>query len=251
MAACEYVSRGWAVVRIPYKKKAPRERDWQRKAITTPAAAEQYFRGPMNIGVLVGPASGGPMDVDLDCGEAIELADEFLPPTVAEFGRPSKPRSHRLYYVDGVARTLQFKDPRTGEMLLELRGDKRDGTSGYQTVFPPSIHLSGEAIEWEKDGEPAQVDYADLKRAVTLLAICCLIRRYCPSVAGDAEAEIALDRIDPRLESLIDRFVEQLDQVFMLRVFDVDTIFGDGGFGGPDGFGHRQVWIGCAWRDDG
>ena len=27
--------------------------------------------------------------------------------------------------------------------------------------------------------------------------------------------------------------------------------FGDGGFGGPDGFGHGQVWIGCAWRDDG
>lgn len=27
-----------------------------------------------------------------------------------------------------------------------------------------------------------------------------------------------------RLESLIDRFVEQLDQVFMLRVFHVDTI---------------------------
>ena len=26
------------------------------------------------------------------------------------------------------------------------------------------------------------------------------------------------------LESLIDRFVEQLDQVFMLRVFHVDTI---------------------------
>jgi hypothetical protein len=29
----------------------------------------------------------------------------------------------------------------------------------------------------------------------------------------------------PRLESLIDRFVEQLDQVFMLRVFHVDTIW--------------------------
>jgi hypothetical protein len=27
------------------------------------------------------------------------------------------------------------------------------------------------------------------------------------------------------LESLIDRFVEQLDQVFMLRVFHVDTIW--------------------------
>ena len=27
-----------------------------------------------------------------------------------------------------------------------------------------------------------------------------------------------------QLESLIDRFVEQLDQVFMLRVFHVDTI---------------------------
>ena len=33
------------------------------------------------------------------------------------------------------------------------------------------------------------------------------------------EVPIAAD-----LESLIDRFVEQLDQVFMLRVFHVDTI---------------------------
>jgi hypothetical protein len=31
--------------------------------------------------------------------------------------------------------------------------------------------------------------------------------------------------VDSLLESLIDRFVEQLDQVFMLRVFHVDTIW--------------------------
>ena len=47
-------------------------------------------------------ATGGDsliVDVDLDCPEALELADAFLNPTGMEFGRESTPRSHRLYKV--------------------------------------------------------------------------------------------------------------------------------------------------------
>ena len=38
-------------------------------------------------------------DVDLDCPEALLLADYFIPSTKLEFGRASTPRSHRLLKV--------------------------------------------------------------------------------------------------------------------------------------------------------
>lgn len=54
----------------------------------------------MNIAIQLGPKSHGLTDVDLDCIEAIALAEFLLPPTDAIFGRKSKPGSHRLYITD-------------------------------------------------------------------------------------------------------------------------------------------------------
>ena len=207
LSALCYVARGWPLVRIPFGQKAPRDRDWQKNAISTADAAERHLCGQMNIGVLLGTASGGLVDVDLDCPEACAVADKILPPTAAVFGRASKPRSHWLYYVGGPAPSLKFSDPLTGEVLLELRGDKRDGSTGYQTVFPPSIHPSGEPIEWVEEGELARVAYAELKEAVTYLAIRCLITRYCPGASSANEAWAALNRIDPRLGNEICRWL--------------------------------------------
>src|SRR5207248_2910327 len=120
-----------------------------------------HFNGkPQNIGVLLGEASNGLTDLDLDCGEAIALAPRLLPSTSAVFGRKSSRGSHRLYY-SSLTATLNFDDPlvakRNGKgglkaRLLEIR------SSGAQTVFPGSIHESGEEITWERDGEPAHVD---------------------------------------------------------------------------------------------
>jgi hypothetical protein len=207
-----YVARGWPLVRIPFGQKAPRDRDWQKNAISTADAAERHLCGQMNIGVLLGTASGGLVDVDLDCPEACAVADKILPSTAAVFGRASKPRSHWLYYVGGPAPSLKFSDPLRGDTLVELRGDKQDGRPGYQTVFPPSIHPSGEPIEWVEDGEPAFVDCGVLRKAVVCLAIRSLCERYCPGVAGDAEAEIALDRIDQRLGNEVRRWKDSIAQ---------------------------------------
>ena len=41
------------------------------------------------------------------------------------------------------------------------------------------------------------------------------------------------------------------DPKFLCCEFFMLIPFVDGGFGCPDGFGHGQFWIGCAWRDDG
>ena len=53
--------------------------------------------------------SGWLIDVDLDHPLAVELADEFLPPTASVFGRVGKPRSHRLYVVTEPIETQQRK----------------------------------------------------------------------------------------------------------------------------------------------
>lgn len=207
ISAYDYVARGWSLVRLPSGQKAPRGRNWQKTAINAADAVERHFRGPTNIGVLLGTASGGLVDIDLDCPEACALADKILPPAAAVFGRASKPRSHRLYRVEGCAPSLQFEDPYTGDMLVELRGDKQDGSAGLQTVFPPSIHPSGEVIEWAEEGEPARVDYAELKEAATHLAIRCLITLYCLAAVSTAEAWATLNRIDPRLGNEIRRWI--------------------------------------------
>jgi hypothetical protein len=126
-----------------------------------------------------------------------------LPPTQSIFGRISKPQSHRLYRVSGLAASLQFKDPITGDTLLELRGD-----GGRQTVFPPSIHPSGESIAWSADGDPQQVDYVALTKQVKLLAARCLIARYLPAVTNDTELWGALTNVDKRVSERIQDWME-------------------------------------------
>ena len=157
--ALQYLQRGWKPVPIPAGQKGPRIKEWQKLRLTETDAVK-CFSGVGNIGILLGEASGGLIDIDLDCSEALKFAPTLLQPTRSIFGRISKPQSHRLYRISGLAPSLQFKDPLRGDNLLELRGD-----GGRQTVFPPSIHPSGESIAFSADGDPQQVDYVNVDKA--------------------------------------------------------------------------------------
>src|SRR3954464_11006067 len=116
--ALRYVQRGWNPTPIPFKAKGPTDKGWQERVITA-ENAPQFFNGQaQNIGIILGPTSGGLTDVDLDCPEAIAVALYLLPETPAVFGRQSKPRSHYLYRTSlaetaGKA-TVQFRDPTDG-----------------------------------------------------------------------------------------------------------------------------------------
>lgn len=129
------------------------------------------------IGIVTGPQASGPVDIDLDCPEAVYFADRFLPSTPAIFGRVSKPRSHFLYRVDVPEFEKQsFIDPITSSTIVEARGD-----GGHQTVAPGSLHQdTGEVVEW--DGVPFPdlpvVSPAVLMRAVKKVAIATLIVRH-------------------------------------------------------------------------
>jgi Bifunctional DNA primase/polymerase, N-terminal len=180
--ALDYIERGWNPVPIPFREKGPTGNGWQARVITADTAPQFFNGGPQNIGVILGPTSRGLTDIDLDCPEAIALAPYILPATDAVFGRQSKPASHFLYATElaGVVNKAaqRFKDPTPNAMMVELR---IGGAKGAQTVFPGSIHESGEAIIWVTNGEPATVDSEELQHRVRELAAYCLIVRHWPA----------------------------------------------------------------------
>jgi hypothetical protein len=94
--ATEYIDRGWSPIPIKHRAKGPVLNSWPALRLTRETVAD-YFNGqPMNVGVILGPASQGLTDVDLDCELAVTLAPQVLRPTSAIFGRPSRPASHWL-----------------------------------------------------------------------------------------------------------------------------------------------------------
>ncbi|MBT9282305.1 MAG: bifunctional DNA primase/polymerase [Hydrogenibacillus schlegelii] len=182
-AALAYIKRGWRPIPIPFKKKKATLNGWTNLRLEADDVPE-YFSGRSNVGVLLGEPSNWLIDVDLDHPLAVELADVFLPPTGAVFGRASKPRSHRLYHAEGV-KSRRFEAAGLGA-IAEIR------STGNQTVFPPSIHPSGERIEWEREGEPARVEAHELQRAVSRLAAAVLLAEHWPGEGARQNAAMAL-----------------------------------------------------------
>ncbi len=188
----QYLDRGWAVVPVARGAKSPQIDEWPRLAAER-AFAPVDFAGK-NIGVVLGYVSNGLTDIDLDSRDALALAPYVLPPTPARFGRASKPDSHWLYYAHG-ARSQQMKfGVKPYRELIEIRSTNAasDGC-GHQTVFPGSIHESGETIEWS-DGleEPATVDTGELLWAVCRLAVGSIILRDWGEGSGRHEKSLAL-----------------------------------------------------------
>jgi hypothetical protein len=170
--ARDLARRGWSVVPIEHREKAPKLRDWQKLRLGEADLPQYFFNGqPMNIGVLLGEPSGELVDIDLDHTRARELADDYLPATGCTFGRTSAPRSHRLYRVNQPINTAKHKAA-NGSMIVELR------STGCQTIAPGSTHPSGERIEWHDNGEPAEVDPGELADAV---------KRLSDAVKGEAD----------------------------------------------------------------
>ena len=188
--ARQYISRGWKPVPIQLGEKGPKGLDakgWGKKKVTLANVAKHFNGADQNIGVQFGEVSGGLRDVDLDCIEAVKLAARLLPPTDAIFGRASKPASHYLYVTDtaDAKASKQFRDS-DRKVIVELR--MGGGGKAAQTLFPGSIHPSGEALSWVKQGEPAHVPFEQLMAAVTRVAVGALLVRHWPSGDGHEAA---------------------------------------------------------------
>jgi hypothetical protein len=199
-AAITYARRGWKPVPLHRKTKKPIGKGWQ----TRPFDPTQFNGNAINIAVQLGAASGGLVDVDLDNQLAIGFAPEFLPATAAIFGRRSKPAAHQLYVSDlcqsEKAATIQYKDGNA--VIVELRIGA--GNKGAATTMPPSMHPSGELVQWVHDGEPARVAGDDLKRAVLQLAVACLLKPRYPGAGSRHEAALVLGGVLARADWLPD-----------------------------------------------
>lgn len=189
-AARDYLRRGWRIVPVPRGQKGPCIRGWPDLQLAEPDLPT-YFGNSENIGVVLGAASGGVVDIDLDAREALGAADFFLPHTAFVFGRTSKPRSHRIY-VSEPSNSLARPKPgkftaADGTTLVELRAD------GQQTVVPLSLHPSGEFYEFQSNGDPALVEGATLSRAVAHVAAAALVARHWPAKGQRHDAALSLE----------------------------------------------------------
>ena len=122
-------------------------------------------------------ATGGDtlvVDIDLDCPEALLLADYFIPSTKLEFGRASTPRSHRLLKVIDLNKkhTRTFFDFKGDEksMLVEIRANKH-----YTMAL--GQYDNGEKVVWSNVGQPTEIHWDTLNKAASLLSVACVILR--------------------------------------------------------------------------
>ena len=181
-----YIRRGWATVPVGYREKRPScGKGWEALRLTEDDVDKHFNRGATNIGVILGPPSNGLVDIDLDCPEALMLARAILPKTELRFGRASTPDSHWLYVSPGSEHET-FTDPVTNKTLVELRTRGKSG-GDHQTVFPPSVHESGEDIEWSSYGDPLEIMGDQLRESVAQLAAISLMAIYWPEEGGRQE----------------------------------------------------------------
>jgi bifunctional DNA primase/polymerase-like protein len=192
--ALDLLARGIAPVPVPRTKdaKGPNIRDWQHLVVTPENAAQYFDNGQaVNVGAIMGPRSGGLTDVDLDCREAVALAPSFLPQTGSMYGRASKRKSHYLYRCpDPPDKATKKIVDETGSVILELR--LGGGGKGAQSVWPGSLHKTGEYYEWDIDGEPKRVAFADLDLAAKKIAVGTLLIRHWPSLGGRHDAALTV-----------------------------------------------------------
>lgn len=183
-AALAYLARGFAPIPIPRGSKAPVLPGWQNRQFTA-ADLPGYFADGANIGLLLGEPSGGLVDVDLDCAEAVPVAPAFLRATPMRHGRAGKPNSHWYYRCAPCPAPHKFTAP-DGACLLEIR------STGQQTIVPPSVHPSGNALVWEGEGQPTEAKAATLAVEAGRLAAAALLLRCYPASGSRNEFCLAL-----------------------------------------------------------
>lgn len=187
-----YTNEGWSPIPIPAGEKGPRVSGWEQKTF-----AVSDFTDSDNVGVHLGKT--GLYDVDLDDKMAAIAADIILPTTNRISGRPGKPRSHRFFTCDAsldpIVHVAYHGLGGNNDTIIELRGLSKNGAP-TQTVLPPSIHPSGEEVEWAADGKPFHCTLKEQvlqwERGVRHVAMAVLIARAWPGPGHRHNPRMAL-----------------------------------------------------------
>ena len=173
--ALSYINRGWHVIPMPPLTKKPIAGwEWKDAKVSIEAASELFGKFCYNVGVVLGQASGGLVDIDLDWPEARLIAEELgIFGGLPGFGRFGAQLGHRIAVCpeEQPGRGKRKKGDCGGLHKFELPGalkgnprlpDEHElcvaelrGTGGY-TMFPGSTHPSGESVCWTK-GPPSDL----------------------------------------------------------------------------------------------
>ncbi len=167
---------GWSVLPVKRRGKQPLIARWQENRIKTIEHVEQIWSEPENVGVALGPASGHLHDLDLDILEVVPFVD-ILFRHLPGFGRPSKPRSHRLVCIPDAKKGKEAF-VHNKQTVLEIRGQH------HFTVFPPSIHPSGEEIEYFQQNPIPEMKWNEVVRLARICSGLGLLLRHYPDEAG-------------------------------------------------------------------
>ena len=181
-AAGEYRRLGWWPV--PLSGKQPRGEGWPQLRLSEDELAGAFREGD-NLGLILGEASGGLVDVDLDHPLAVRLAPFLLPPTPMRHGRAGAGVSHYWYQCE-LKQTQRWQLPpdEAGQRVTVIEAR----SNGGQTMVPPSIHPSGEPVQWIKGGKltPAKVAARELASACqAIAALAALSRLWLPGARND------------------------------------------------------------------
>jgi hypothetical protein len=168
-----YLAHGYRIVTWPGvgDAKGPTTKGWP----SHPFTQADYHRGD-RVGLLLGTEiSPGKFlhDVDIDWAPGALIAQNLLPPSGFVFGHGAKRISHYFYTLPEALPSCRY-EALDGTCLLELRGTKREGDVGYQTMVPPSVWSKNgvsEPLAWVHEGAPAHLDTAVLRARLTYGAL--------------------------------------------------------------------------------
>jgi hypothetical protein len=225
-AAAELIAAGYPVCRIDPAEKKPTYGSWQLKSLQP-----QDFADHENIGIVFG--LNGHAGIDLDFHprdvDAWEAADEILPETAAEEGRPGCPRAHRIFIITDPENVTDLELP-GGDVRTAMDAgtyprfpgtrhfsDKTHGRqidfllAGSQCACPPSYHAASDTRrEWflGEMGEPAPITWAELKSAVYAL---------CHRLGMEAADKVAPEPVSAELLAKVDGHSEAQRMVSLLQ----------------------------------
>lgn len=173
---------GCCLVKLSPKLKQPPDKEWNKEGHEPPI--EETWGAPdtkWGVGLILGHSKNGPVDIDIDCQEALFFSERFLPKTSCIFGREGKRRSHWIYDVPTACSSSKYLDPKTKETIIELRAET--GGDGYQTRMPGSFTDKGDRVEWDMCSfeDPPPIGPSDAKtlhHATRKIALAVLTVRY-------------------------------------------------------------------------
>ncbi len=161
--------------------KGPNDKAWQNRVYALEEYKPDYHRVGLLTGVEVSPGKFL-HDVDIDWGEGHRVALKILSNTGFVFGRHTKHISHCLYTTPEPIPTFKYEDV-DGTALIEIRGTKKDGTLGHQSMVPPSVWEDKvdhhrEPLILRRDDDPAHLDTGKLRQEVGLAAIAMILAKH-------------------------------------------------------------------------